>query len=250
MKFIKAFESEVSTGNASGKAGVPSIPFGRGYYQSGNNGACGTAFTPSGEPTSTTYKSIKHSKKNLKKKMKHIKKFNEDATATAGNTGGMGNVVAAQPGLTPGEQGTIGSGDIGQSFGAYVKTSPNLKKKLKKNKEKMKKLKKFEEISASKLFELEGKLSIKELYDLCDKKEYLEHRLINFLNIKLGKSGKYPYSIDDFYMSKDIFCIIYTDNNTMEDGNSYEVNKKDFNELIDILNNPDKDKYFYLKPKI
>lgn len=85
MKILRLFESEVSTGNASGKAGVPSIPFGRGYYQSGNNGACGTAFTPSGEPTSTTYKSMKHSKKNLKKKMKHLKKFEMWTTNTTGD---------------------------------------------------------------------------------------------------------------------------------------------------------------------
>lgn len=82
---MKIFESEVSTGNASGKAGVPSIPFGRGFYQSGNNGAFGTAFTPSGEPSATTYKSMKHSKKNLKKKMKHLKTFEMWTTSVTGN---------------------------------------------------------------------------------------------------------------------------------------------------------------------
>lgn len=65
----------------------------------------------------------------------------EDANATAGNTGGMGNVVAANPSSTPGDVAgsTIGSGDIGHSFGTYMKTAPNLKKK------KMKKVKSFEE---------------------------------------------------------------------------------------------------------
>ena len=69
MKYLKRFnESEVSTGNASGKAGVSSLPFRGGYYKSGNNGEFGTQFTPSEEPTFKTYKSMKHSKKNLKKK--------------------------------------------------------------------------------------------------------------------------------------------------------------------------------------
>ena len=135
----KIFESEVSTGNASGKAGVASIPFGRGYYQSGaNNGAPGIAFTPSGEPTFQTYKSMKHSKENIKRKKKKMKKFeefiNEDACATAGNTGGMGAVVAAQPSSTPGDVagGTPGSGDIGQTLGTYTKPTLNLKKDKKK----------------------------------------------------------------------------------------------------------------------
>ena len=70
MKHLKTFnESEVSSGNASGKAGVGSLaPFGTGFYKSGNNGEFGTQFTPSAEPTFKTYKSMKHSKKNLKKK--------------------------------------------------------------------------------------------------------------------------------------------------------------------------------------
>ena len=55
----------------------------------------------------------------------------EDATATMGNTGGMGSVVAAQPSGTPGyvAASTPGSGDIGQTIsGAYMKSAPNLKK--------------------------------------------------------------------------------------------------------------------------
>jgi hypothetical protein len=73
MKHLKTFnESEVSSGNASGKAGVGSLePFGTGYYKSGNNGEFGTQFTPSAEPTFKTYKSMKHSKKNIKKKTKN-----------------------------------------------------------------------------------------------------------------------------------------------------------------------------------
>lgn len=39
--------------------------------------------------------------------------IDEDATATLGNTGGMGAVVTAQPGMIPGTTGTTGSGDIG-----------------------------------------------------------------------------------------------------------------------------------------
>lgn len=125
---MKIFEAEVSTGNASGKAGISSIPFGRGYYQSGNNGALGISFTPSEEPSIKSYKIMKHSKKNIKKKrkMKNFEEFlNEDACATAGNTGGMGAVVAAQPSSTPGDVagGTKGSGDIGASLGTFTKTA-------------------------------------------------------------------------------------------------------------------------------
>lgn len=141
---MKRFESEVSSGNASGKAGVASLPFGRGFYQSGgNNGSFGIGFTPSSEPNFKTYKSMKHSKKNLKKKMKKFEEFMiEDATATLGNTGGMGAVVAAQPSSTPGDVAgsTPGSGDIGQTLGTYTKSAPNLKKDKKK---KMKNLQSF-----------------------------------------------------------------------------------------------------------
>lgn len=149
---MKIFESEVSTGNASGKAGVSSIPFGRGFYNyGGNNGESGIAFTPSSEPNFKTYKSMKHSKKDMKKrKRKKMVKFEEfiieDAAATAGNTGGMGNVVAATPSSTPGDVAgsTPGSGDIGQSLsGAFMKSAPNLKKR-KDGKYKMKKIKSYD----------------------------------------------------------------------------------------------------------
>ena len=84
MKYIKTFEEGISSGNASGKAGVGSIPFGRGYVQSGgNNGASGIVFTAVGEPSFTTYKSMKHSKKELKEKRRKLKMFkkfrNEDS---------------------------------------------------------------------------------------------------------------------------------------------------------------------------
>jgi len=76
MKYIKTFEEGISSGNASGKAGVGSIPFGRGYMQSGgNNGASGIVFTAVGEPSFTTYKSMKHSKKDLKEKRRKLKMF-------------------------------------------------------------------------------------------------------------------------------------------------------------------------------
>lgn len=138
---MKIFESEVSSGNASGKAGVASLPFGKGYMQSGgNNGACGIEFTPSGEPSFKTYKSMKHSKKKKRKMIKFEEFMTEDAYATAGNTGGMGAIVSAQPSSTPGSvnapDATIGSGDIGQSMGTYMKHPTILKKdkKHKKNK--------------------------------------------------------------------------------------------------------------------
>lgn len=65
--------------------------------------------------------------------IKKFDKFNEDATATLGNTGGMGAVVAANPSSTAGDVAgsTIGSGDIGQTLGTYTKPMLNLKKKKK-----------------------------------------------------------------------------------------------------------------------
>jgi len=69
-----------------------------------------------------------------------MKKFEdfiiEDATATMGNTGGMGAVVSAQPSGTPGDVAgsTPGSGDIGQLLGTYTKPQLNLKKKKSKHK--------------------------------------------------------------------------------------------------------------------
>lgn len=136
---IHLVESGLFSGNATGKAGgTISVPFGRGYMQSGgNNGSAGIQFTPSSEPTIKNYKQLKHKKKK-EKKMKNVKKFeefiNEDAAATLGNTGGMGAVVAAQPSSTPGsvEGSTIGSGDIGQAIGNYTKPKQKLNKRNKK----------------------------------------------------------------------------------------------------------------------
>lgn len=145
---MKKHESaEISIGSASGKAGVGSVPFGRGYFQSGsNNGAAGIHFTPSEEPRLKSYKSMKHSKKKLKKMKKFDEFINEEACATMGNGGGMGAVVSAQPSATPGSvnasDATIGSGDIGQGLGtAYMKTQLKLKK------DKKRKLKKFDDFS-------------------------------------------------------------------------------------------------------
>ena len=67
----------------------------------------------------------------------------EDATITAGNTGGMGPVVSSQPGNSPGETGTIGSGDIGASLGTFTKKPANIYKKKKKKKEMLKKMKRI-----------------------------------------------------------------------------------------------------------
>lgn len=68
-----------------------------------------------------------------------MKKFDEfikeDAFVTMGNTGGMGAVLASQPGSIPGTQGTTGSGDIGQTLSTYSKPAVNMKRhKKKKNK--------------------------------------------------------------------------------------------------------------------
>lgn len=138
--------AEISIGSASGIAGVGSIPFGKGYFQSGNNGAMGIQFTPSEEPRLKSYKNMKHSKKKLKKMKKFNEYINEDACATMGNSGGMGAVVAAQPSSTPGavnaSDATIGSGDIGQVLGtAYTKPEFKMKK------DKKRKLKKLNDFS-------------------------------------------------------------------------------------------------------
>lgn len=146
---MKIFESEVSTGNMTGKGGGGSIPFGRGFYNyGGNNGEPGIAFTPASEPSFKTYKSMKHSKKEMKKrnkkKMRRFEEFIiEDASATAGNSNGMGAVTAATPSSTPGDVAgsTPGSGDIGQAFGTYTKPMLNQKK----SKKKMKRLTSFED---------------------------------------------------------------------------------------------------------
>jgi len=77
-KFKIFEESEVSSGNATGKAGTPSIPFGRGYYSVGNNGEFGIAFTPSVEKNIKTYKGGKHSKKDMRKKNKKKEFLNKE----------------------------------------------------------------------------------------------------------------------------------------------------------------------------
>jgi len=74
--------------------------------------------------------------------MKNFKEF-EDACATLGNTGGMGSVISAQPGSSPGEQGTTGSGDIGQTLGTYTKPVLDLKKDKKKKKKNVKSFEDF-----------------------------------------------------------------------------------------------------------
>lgn len=63
--------------------------------------------------------------------LKYLEFITEDGFATMGNTGGMGSIISAQPGSSPGEQGTKGSGDIGCSLGTYTKNAPTLKKKKK-----------------------------------------------------------------------------------------------------------------------
>ena len=69
--------------------------------------------------------------------MKKFKEYiKEDATATLGNTGGMGSIVSAQPSATPGAvnapDSTTGSGDIGQTLGTYTKPALKLRKDKKK----------------------------------------------------------------------------------------------------------------------
>lgn len=54
--------------------------------------------------------------------------LNEDAFVTAGNTAGIGNVSASQPGAVPGETSTKGSGDkVATSFGKSTQQKPKFK---------------------------------------------------------------------------------------------------------------------------
>jgi len=84
------------------------------------------------------------------KNIKNFKKFiKEDATATLGNSNGMGNVVSANPSSTPGDvaDSSIGSGDIGQTLGTFSKDTTKKKKFSKKKISKKKDLKKKENFS-------------------------------------------------------------------------------------------------------
>jgi len=77
--------------------------------------------------------------------MKKFEEFiKEDAFATMGNTGGMGAIVAAQPGAIPGTQGTTGSGDIGQTLATYSKPAVNMKRHKKNKKSKLRKVESFD----------------------------------------------------------------------------------------------------------
>jgi len=78
----------------------------------------------------------------MMKNIKNFKKFiKEDATATLGNAGGMGNIVSATPSSTPGDVAgsSIGSGDIGQTLNTFSKSTTNFKRKKKKKKKKTEK---------------------------------------------------------------------------------------------------------------
>ena len=152
---MKKFEGvELTQGNTTGKAGVGSLPFNRGYYTSGNDGSCGIQFTPNGEKRFGSYKSMKHSKKNIRRKVKKFQNFvkenqiTEDC-ATLGNSNGMstpggntniGSMVSAQPSsdpgkvgtnMTPGAPGGIGTGEVSnrkKTFGPYTKFNTKKKK--------------------------------------------------------------------------------------------------------------------------
>lgn len=69
-KFKLFKEGEVSSGNASGKAGIASLPFNKGYYSVGNNGQFGIGLTPTAEKEVSDYKKSIHSKKELLKRKK------------------------------------------------------------------------------------------------------------------------------------------------------------------------------------
>jgi len=93
-----------------------------------------------------------------------------------------------------------------------------------------------------KTFENIGNWTIQKLTDWSDSMRYLDKKLILYLNKKVGKTGKYPYSIDNYYEVDGVFVIVYTDNNENDEliGNLYyQVEKEDMDELIEILNEPD-----------
>ena len=147
----KLFEEGTISGNGTGQGGGASLPFNKGYFQSGNSGEPGITFTPTGERRSKKYKEEISSRKKMKERqkkkalMKKFKEFNEDATATLGNSGGMGGVVAANPSSTPGNVAgsSIGSGDVGQTLGTYTKPGVKMKKKKKNKREKIKSFENF-----------------------------------------------------------------------------------------------------------
>ena len=59
-KFQLFKESEVSSGNASGQGGGASLPFNKGYFQTGNSDEPGITFTHTGEKKVKTFKSGEH----------------------------------------------------------------------------------------------------------------------------------------------------------------------------------------------
>jgi hypothetical protein len=83
--------------------------------------------------------------------MKKFERFIIEDVATMGNTGGMGNVVAAQPSSTPGSVNSAdslpGSGDIGQVLGTYTKPGLNSKKRKDKKEKKIKSFNNFSPIN-------------------------------------------------------------------------------------------------------
>lgn len=132
--------------------------------------------------------------------MKKFEEFiKEDATATAGNTGGMGAVVAAQPSSTSGDVAgsSIGSGDIGQTLGTYYKPTINMKKEKKK---KLKRVTSFEDFQHKNESSEIDNLTARYYDDFDDEEEpATESDLNNFDQKNIRKIQLY----EDKYKSED-----------------------------------------------
>ena len=118
--------------------------------------------------------------------MKNFKEFiKEEAVATAGNSNGMGGVVAANPSSTPGDTGgsSIGSGDIGQqTFGTFTKKPADILKKKKKEKKKEKK-KKLENLDSFYDYHEDIDNFTAKYYDNFDDEDMSKH--LNDINEKI-----------------------------------------------------------------
>lgn len=165
-------------------------------------------------------------------------KFIKENTAavTAGNTGGMGNVVSAQPGIIPGstQSSTEGSGDISNTtLGTYSKG--NVIKSLKKKK-KLKKKKSSNEYNKS--------------YDNMYVTKFADYNYThkNFegfgWNYPPGAASDQsaPYNQDDsFYenISEKIYTLIINNGDMSEkDAKLYttdNIDWSDFTELVDKI---------------
>jgi len=115
MKHIKLFECDTTT--------------------KGNIDGMGEVKSPQVSPIPGALNEYPSKKEDKVLNFSEFSKLNEDgeACATAGNSNGMGAVVAPQPGAVPGTTGTIGSGDVPAKDSIKSFNTPIKKKKKKKD---------------------------------------------------------------------------------------------------------------------